>query len=271
MTKLSSFLLIIGLLAACRSTKKIQTAIAKKDTAEIITVSPDTKADSIQFIKSTLTKLDSNQIDFKTFSAKMNVDYTDAGNKKYNVNANLRMYKDSAIWISANALLGIEAMRVLITKDSVFLLNKLNKEYVARSVDYLQEVTSLPLTLSTLQNLLIGNVVFLDSNITSYSKNSDNTLSLLSTGPFFKNLVTLSQDKDLLYHSKLDDRDITRSRTADLSYSDYDTKKGPLFSTKRKITIAEKKKLDIVLDFKQYDFNQDVSFPFSVPKNFNHK
>jgi hypothetical protein len=47
--------------------------------------------------------------------------------KNYDVNATMRMYKDSAIWLSANAVLGIEAMRVLITKDSVKLLNKLDK------------------------------------------------------------------------------------------------------------------------------------------------
>ena len=70
------------------------------------------------------------------------------------------MYKDSAIWLSANAILGIEAMRVLITRDSVKLLDKLNKVYTARSVDYLQDLTSLPLDLPTLQDLIIGNAVF---------------------------------------------------------------------------------------------------------------
>jgi outer membrane lipoprotein-sorting protein len=41
------------------------------------------------------------------------------------------------------------------------------------------------------------------------------------------------------------------------------------FATKRRISIAEKKKLDIRLDFKQYAFNETVSFPFSIPKNYS--
>jgi len=72
-------------------------------------------------------------------------------------------------------------------------------------------------------------------------------------------------------HSKLDDLDITRSRTADLNYDDYENKKGKSFSSKRRITVAEKNKLDISLNFKQYEFNDDLSFPFSIPKNYKQK
>lgn len=228
------------------------------------------KADSIRYIKSILSRLDSNRINFKTFSAKMNVDYSGTDGKKYDVNANVRMYKDSVIWISVNAILGIEAMRAYITKDSVFLLDKLNKTYTARSVDYLQEVSALPLTLSTLQDLIIGNPVFLDSNVISYST-GNNTVSLLSIDNRFKSFITLNAGDKTLLHSKLDDVNIARSRTADLGYSDYENKRGPQFATKRRISVTEKNKLNIAMDFKQYEFNQEVSFPFSVPKNYTNK
>jgi hypothetical protein len=270
MTRLFSLLILIGLLASCRSTKKIQTAIAKKDSVVTVTVPPssDKKNDTIQMIHLAMKKLDSNYIEFRTFSAKLNVDYSGSDGKKYNVNANIRMYKDSAIWVAVNALLGIDAMRLFITKDSVKLIDKLNKTYTARSVDYLQEVTALPLNLYNLQDLIIGNPVFLDSNIVSYSENN-NQIAMLSLGQLFKNLITLDvQDKTLL-HSKLDDVDPARNRTADLTYSDYENKKGPWFSTKRRMVVAEKNRLDIKLDFKQYEFNQEVSFPFSVPKNYD--
>ncbi|MBD0331455.1 MAG: DUF4292 domain-containing protein [Chitinophagaceae bacterium] len=268
MMRIISVVVIAYLAASCRSTKKIQTAIAKKDTVQVTVIS-NGKNDSLEFMKNTLQQVEHNKIDFTTFSAKVNVDYRDASNKNYNVNASLRMYRDSAIWISVNALLGIEAMRFLITKDSVKLLNKLEKTYTARSVDYLQEVTSLPLDLKILQDLLIGNPVFLDGNIVSYSR-ADGTISLLSISSLFKHLITLSEGSKTLLHSKLDDADITRSRTADLTYDDYESRKGVLFSKERRITVAEKKKLDIRMTFRQYDFNEPVSFPFNVPKNFSY-
>ena len=44
-------------LASCRSTKNIGTAIAKKDTVQVVNTS-NPKADSIAFMKGTLQKLD---------------------------------------------------------------------------------------------------------------------------------------------------------------------------------------------------------------------
>jgi hypothetical protein len=257
---------VLGLFASCRSTRKINNAISKKDTTQVVVVS-EAKNDSLLFIKNTVDRFLSNKQEFTTFSSKVNVDYRDASGKNYNVNAIVRMHKDSAIWISANAVLGIEAIRVLITKDSVKLLNKLEKTCTSRSVDYLQELTSLPLNLTILQDLLIGNPVFFDHNIVSYSK-GDATITLLSIGTLFKNLITLSDANHNIIRSKLDDADVNRNRTADLTYDDYESRKGMLFARQRRITIAEKKKLDINLSFKQYDFNEPVTFPFSVPRNY---
>jgi hypothetical protein len=271
--KMKGLLIVIPaiiLLASCRSTRNIQTAIAKKDTVVETTTVVTNKIDTAQLIRDALTRLDGNKIEYSTFSAKVDVDYRGGDDKHYDVNATIRIYKDSLIWASVNAVLGIEAMRVLITKDSVFLLDKLNKTYTARSVDYLQEVTSLPLNLSTLQNLLIGNPVFIDS-VVSYTNDNNGTISLLSIGSAFKNLVTINANNNTLVHAKLDDVDISRSRTANLSYDDYETKRGKLFSTKRRISVAEKNKLDITLNFKQVEFDQEVNFPFSVPKNYKRK
>jgi len=269
MTRFLGLLLLIAILASCRSTKKIQTAITKKDSVSTVKEPPHTsKNDTIQLINAALRKIDSNRIEFRTFSAKVNVDYSGSDGKKYDVNANIRMYKDSAIWIAVNALLGIDAMRLFVTRDSVKLLDKLNKTYTARGVDYLREVTSLPLNLYNLQDLIIGNPVFLDSNIVSYSTNNSQ-IALLSLGDLFKNLITLNEADKTLIHSKLDDVDPARNRTADLTYSDYESKKGMPFSTKRRIVVAERNRLDIKLEFKQYDFNQEVNFPFSVPKNYD--
>lgn len=258
-----------GLLTACRSTKKIQTAIAKKDTVSAAVTSVP-KEDSARVIGEALAALDSNRIEFRTFAAKINVDYRDAADKHYDLNATLRMAKDSAIWISVNAILGIEAMRMLITKDSVKLLDKPNKVYTARSINYLQDITALPMDLKTVQDLLIGNPVFVDSHIVSYNR-SGGTLSLLSLGQWFKNLLTLNETDKLVVRSKLDDADLSRSRTAELSYGGYENQNGIRFATKRRINVVEKKKLDVALDFKQYSFNEEVSFPFSIPRNFKQR
>ncbi len=257
----------ILIFTSCRSTRKIQTAITKKDTVVVAVVVNDPHADSMQFIKEAYDKLVKNRIEFETFSAKINTDYQGSDGKKYDVNVFVRMKKDSLIWLSVNGLLGIEGMRVLIDRDSVKILNKLEKEYQARSLDYLQNVAALPLDLRSLQELIIGNPVFLDSNFKSYSQDGD-IISMMCEGDWFRHLISLHNNDHLVLHSKLDDVDVMRNRTCFLNYSAYENKYGINFSTSRNISVTEKTKLDVKLNFKQYAFNETLSFPFSVPKNY---
>jgi hypothetical protein len=115
--------------------------------------------------------------------------------------------------------------------------------------------------------MIIGNPLYLDSNIIRYATGKG-TISLVSLGVLFKNLLTLNDVDKRIQHSKLTDTDLFRNRTADLSYTEYESKKGPLFSQKRQIIVSERGRLEIKLDFKNYTFNEQVSLPFNVPKNY---
>ena len=74
-----------------------------------------------------------------------------------------------------------------------------------------------------------------------------------------------------MLHSKLDDIDPSKNRTADITFSNYDKVNDFYFSTVRKISVAEKSKLDVDLEFKQYSFDQPLTFPFNIPKNYKSK
>ena len=258
-------------LTACRSAKKIQTAMAKKDTItqkiDSSISEADLKADSVKFIKDAYSRVLRHHIDFKTFSAKVKVNYEGGDGKDYEFNAFIRMEKDNIIWISVNALLGIEAFRCVITPDSVKVINKLEKTVKFRSVNYLKELANFSFDFQTLQDVIIGNAVYLDSNILFYTKN-ENGISLMSVGQFFRNYLLLNSNDYTLKHSKLDDIDVLRARTCDFTFGDYEKRDTILFSTYRKISVAEKSKLDIQLVFKQFNFNDPLSFPFTIPKNY---
>jgi len=266
--RLLSILALIALLCSCRATKTIQKAIVKKDTVSAEEISREkARLDSLAFIKSSYQQVTANRINYKTFSAKMDVDYEDGEGKKLNVNAQVRMYKDSVIWASLTAILGIEGLRAYITRDSVKLLDKQNKVYIARSVAYLREITALPLDLYSLQELLVGNPVFFDSTVSSYSR-TPGTISLHGVNTFFKLLFTIGETDKLLQSVKLDDIDEIRNRTSFLQYAEYENKAGFPFSLRRNIAVSEKKKLNVELRYRQYSFNETLSFPFTVPKNY---
>ena len=244
--------------------------MTKKDTAITATASSGND-DSTKVIESIMSGIKKNYIDFKTFSAKIKVDYSDNRGKQPDVNAFVRIQKDSLIWISINAtFLNIEAFRILISKDSIWILNKLEKEIESHSLDYLESVAHIPLDFKTLQDLIVGNPIFLGKQVVAYRK-TENRVLISTIDEHFKNLLTLSLNDNLVERSKLDDLNVALNRTGDLTYFDYENKTGTFFSTLREITVAEKTKVDIMLNFKQYDFNNQLSFPFSIPKNYKRK
>lgn len=266
-------ILSFSLLAvACRTTKKvqtIQTAITKKDTTQVITVKETPKVDSAAIVKDILLKVQQKKVDYKTFYAKIKIDYESAADSK-NFTAYLYMKKDSIIYLRlVGSFLGItkEGVVAKISKDSVTVVNKIDKTVQYRSISYLQEVTKIPFDFFTLQDLLLGNPIFLDGNIVAY-RDGEEQFSVQMIGDIFKNLISLSKEDYRIVRTKLDDIDALKNRTCDISYNNYENKMGVFFSTNRKVSVAEKGKLDITLDFKQYTFNEPLTYMFNIPKNY---
>lgn len=252
---------------SCRSTRKIQSAIEKKDSTVMVKIDSAAKEDSSRIYNETLQRFKARHINYKTFSAKVKVEYEDDKESLPDFTAFIRMEKDSVIWIRIEALFGIEAFRVLINTDSVYVLDKFKKRAMVRSLDYFEEMTQLPIDFSTLQNLIVGNPVFFGDNITAIQKNERLT-SLLHVGELFKHLVSLDNGSFRMMHSKLDDLDVNRNRTADLNYSDYEEKNGAAFATERNIVIAEKTRVELKMHFKQFQFNEMLNYPFSIPASY---
>ena len=166
--------------------------------------------------------------------------------------------------------MNIEAYRVMITKDSVVIMDKIERTIQRKPLEYLQKITKVPFDFKTLEDLIVGNPVYLDKNITSFTDQGE-TFSMSTLGEVFKHFITVSK-KDLnLLFSKLDDIDVTRSRTANLTYADYSSVGSWIFSGLRKISLSEKTKIDVQLEFKQVEFDKPLSFPFSIPKSYKIK
>jgi hypothetical protein len=284
-TRLMAIFALSGLLVmaggACRSTKKIRKAMTvpavPQDTIVIAapggTPAPvrDLHADSLQLIRQTLDQIGRNRVDFRTFSAHMKVHYEGSDGKSNEVTADIHIKRDSIIWVNINIAMGITAFRMLITPDSVKILDKIKHIIRLRSVSYLQDEVHLPVDFKTLQDLLMGNPIFLDTSRIAYYKKEQGGLSLFSVGTVFTNYLTLNPGDYTLRHSKLDDTDPLRVRTCDVTYGDYEQSNGTRFSTYRKISVSEKSRVDVELSYKQYKFNEPLSYSFSIPKNYKRR
>lgn len=272
------FKLIIGVIFlytgnSCRSTKQLQTAVNKRDTPIVHTQvkDADSAISSISYANTVSNVLHKNQIDFNTFSAKVKVQYEDKNGKQPDFNAVIRMRKDSLLWISISAtFLGIEAFRISITPDTLIILNKLDKTVERHPFSYVENIAHIPLSFSLLQDILIGNPVYVGDSIVSYQETASQVM-IGTVGYFFKNLLTFSKTNYLLERMKLDDINVNKNRTAGLLYESYEKNKDFDFSTNRSISVSEKSKVDIKIQFKQYEFNKDLSYTFTIPRNYKTK
>jgi len=100
--------------------------------------------------------LEVKEIDFDYFQAKAKLNFRD---HEYDVRAKatIRIKMDSVIWLNFAAV-GVSGGRCLITKDSLTLLNMIKKEYYVFSYDEISEKFNYPLTYTTIQSVILGNM-----------------------------------------------------------------------------------------------------------------
>ena len=92
--------------------------------------------------------------------------------EKNNFNINLRICRDSAIWVSVSPLLGIEVVRVLLTKDSVRFIDRINKQYKISGYKLINDLLHAGnLDFEIIQGILTGSLF-------AYKKNKFNSVYL---------------------------------------------------------------------------------------------
>jgi hypothetical protein len=260
-------LFIIILQVACRSTKKIGQAISKKDTASVTITPRITYEDTLQYISGLMDSMRLRHLPFSTFSAKTKVVYANKEGKQPDFIAFIRMQKDSVIWLSLANDIGIEGIRMLITPDSIKVMDKLAKTIQIRPLSSLQEISQIPFSFTDLQKILIGEPIFFDKETVYSYSGKPNEYTLYSHSGMFRNAVSISGDY-YLEKSRIDDLNTALNRRADLFYKEYEWQNNILFSTLREIFISYKDNFSVQMKFKDYQFNQILSFPFVIPKKF---
>lgn len=113
-----------------------------------------TTADS-QKKKSSQLQIDLLEFDF--YAAKSKIYFEDLA-QEIKANADIRLKKDSVIWVSMRSGTGIEGVRALITKDSIQVINRLEKEYYSYSFEDLSKKFKFEFDFDMMQSIVVGNI-----------------------------------------------------------------------------------------------------------------
>lgn len=106
--------------------------------------------------RSLVSSMHSNHADFNYFSSRFSGSAT-IDKQTYNLSGNMRIHKDEAIFISVAPVLGIEVARILITPDTVKIVNRLEGTYFVGDMSFINNMLNTDLDFYMLQAILIGN------------------------------------------------------------------------------------------------------------------
>lgn len=212
---------------------------------------------------------------YDNFQAKFSVDY-ESPDGTMNFSGTLRVLHDSLLWISISPGLGLEAVRMLCTPDSVKILNRVDKNYVIGTYGWLQKKFSIQLNFKMLEAIFATRLfVFQQYNGQAFPagfrvKDAPNFYSL----QFPENITTTTQFRQLITLRKSDYRIIKTdvvdgARNFALVYSDFFKDSG--FQVPRHIYfsfIEGAKFYRINLTYNRIKFDRKIKMPFKISKRY---
>lgn len=225
-----------------------------------------TKVEEVMSAESVKRKLIQNQLKAEWLVGRARVSLAE-GSFAQSGTAELRMRKDSVIWMSVRKF-GIEGARALITTDSVFLIDRLNRRYAAEDLSFIAERYNLPASFGTLQAMLLGNPIFLGANQMELMP-SDSVLLLESESNGRKSIYGIQAADYRLESMRFEES--AAQQTLTNTYEDYRAlSDGQNFSYLRQIDVDSPSTgtLGFRMEFSKVEVNVPTTIRFEIPKQY---
>ncbi len=191
-------------------------------------------------------------------------------NQELSGSVSFRMKKDSIIWFSVSAIMGIQILKGIIKRDSAHILDVYNQRYYALSIEDLNRMQELPANLSAIQALIVGSsptslLKFQDSVLT----NNEYLYNWIGTDHPFTSFSATSKNK-IFTEARFVDKG--RMRKLIISYLDRSKQTEVAIPYRMSWKIADTKSdlnnLQLELTLKTARFDAIPSYPFTVPEEY---
>lgn len=207
-----------------------------------------------------------NKLDFKTLYIKAAARYVDE-KQSQNVTAEIKIEKDKQILISVR-FLGITMAKALITPTTVSYYEKINSTYYDGDFTSLSKWLGTELDYSKVQNLLVGEALD-DLRKGKYTQTIVENLIRLEDekDTKLKKAFFLDSEKYLLQKEQISQA--PENIMLEIKYADAKVfEQGTLPTSIEINAIQPKGKTDINLNYNNISFNEELSFPYSVPGGY---
>ncbi len=261
------FILIFGsmaLFSGCKSTRKTIKQPIKEYGADYL-----------------FEKLKENELKFDWLSGKFSLDLI-IDKKKNSFKGQIRIRRDSAIWVSFSPALGIEMARMLITRDSVFFLNRISKNYFTGDIEFVTDFLDANVDFDVIQSLLIGNDLTYYENGKFRATYDSKEYHLVTSGRRkLKKYIKTNDDAQRIYLQNIyldpETYKISRMKIKDVAkenqkleafYSRNETINDQLFPMQIMYDISANSQIEVNMNYSKIVLDQTLKLPFKIPSKY---
>ncbi len=246
-----------------------------------------------------LDSINNKYLDYQTLSIKfkLNIKLSD---ENHILDGILRIRKDSIIWISLNVPLGIELARIVLNNDSIYIINKLKKEYYIKSYHFFEQNYHVELTYNDIQALLTNKIFLIsesdeEKNLAMNENSSekdfvkknffigkDSVNYILKTHRKhrIKKAIRRNKTDNIILESikilpsefkiqQIEIIDFEENRKLIINYDNFNTFNNKLFPTSINIQLSDSlNKYNIELQYLKININTEINTRYTIPDNY---
>ena len=226
-------------------------------------------------------KLKEHELKYTWFSGKFSASYKNQ-KKSNSFNGQIRIKRDSVIWLSLTPGLGIEALRLIITTDSVKMINKINNTYYIGDYEAVNRFLNTNIDFDLLQAYLMGNdLTFYEDG--KFRATIDKGAYKLSTAErmklkkYVRNneekvrgfIQNIWLDSETFKIVEADVKEISNDKIKlEASYGDFENIEGQLFPKALDVTIWATNTIKVKAAFSKISVDVPLQFPFRIPSGY---
>lgn len=209
------------------------------------------------------------EIDFEYMHGKARMVLREA-NKEREVKANIRLRKDSVIWMTFSVI-GVQGGKAIINKDSITIVSNVDKEYYVFDYAELSKIYNFDINYRVIQSAMLGNLIL--------PRKEEDQVVLESSFFIMKQQADSIQVDNYINAAsmkleKLEMKEKNSNNSLVINYSNFQPIGSKLFPYNGTITLFYKTlggslNTTIIFEYNKAEVgDKELKFPFNIPKKY---
>ena len=241
MNKIALYLFCIVLASSC----------VTKNVAEVNLSIPPKNA------KELIAKVNSKNKSPEWLALKGKVSLMPEKDNEVSLGISIRVRKDSLVWASVTAPFGIELFRAVLTKDSVYYINRTNKTYFVKPIAHISKIIKTDIAFNKIQEMIMANPKIVKKKYSFDKINDDFILSAQDYSYTISNFyrimqgVLVDKENSLIY-----------------TYSNFSFENDFPEQLELIVKSSSKNAFNLKLNYSKVVFDQQQQTPFKIPSSY---